>query len=365
MNASQMFRRVVTFSTITAAAFGQDLNWLELSRRPELWPTQCTVLAAMKFDGGVTVQSGQKVKVIAVKPNQADVATLDGKTNFAAEPNEIDLLKVANAALAKLTPKQRALTYASIAQQKELWPASVTLTKPIKFTGGAAFREGDQLPVVHIKPDRIMLRTDVYRTTFELAPQDTELILLARQFVEDPKAGPRWTPESAPAAPVAQNNPGSPRAPGNAKPPGLLGQLDGKLLSSVSGKPQPLDPAAPPRYFVFIRGSSTCPITRQFTPSLIKFYNQMKPSHPDFEIIWIMTESPEDTGKFAKELGFSWRAVTYESTPSMPIVNAPISGLLPQLIVLDSNGRILANGSQNAAPNALRQLDTLLKQTPR
>ena len=105
--------------------------------------------------------------------------------------------------------------------------------------------------------------------------------------------------------------------------------------------------------------------TRQFTPSLIKYYQAMKPAHPEVEFVWIMTESVEDTSKFAKQLGFNWRAIEYESTGSMPHVNQPISGLLPQLMVMDRNGRVLANGSQNAAQNALRQLDALLKMPTR
>ena len=91
----------------------------------------------------------------------------------------------------------------------------------------------------------------------------------------------------------------------------------------------------------------------------------MKPAHPEVEFVWIMTESAADTAKFAKQIGFNWRAIEYESTGSMPHVNEPINGLLPQLIVMDPNGRVLANGWQNSAQNALRQLDALLKAPPR
>ena len=95
---------------------------------------------------------------------------------------------------------------------------------------------------------------------------------------------------------------------------------------------------------------------------MVKYYNETKPKHPEFEIIWIMTESPEDTGKYAKETGFSWRAIEYESTATMPTINQPITGKLPQLIVMDRSGKILADGSQNQAPAALAKLDALLKQ---
>ena len=64
---------------------------------------------------------------------------------------------------------------------------------------------------------------------------------------------------------------------------------------------------------------------------------------------------------FAKELGFSWRTVTYENT-TMPCVNPYIDGRIPQLIVMNRDGKVLANGIQATAPDALQQLDALLKQ---
>jgi hypothetical protein len=350
------------FSSIASAAFTQDLNWAELARRPDLWPPQCTLLVAMKFDGGASVPAGQKIKVVAVKPTEADFVTLDGKIHFAADPNETDLLKVTKEAFAKLTPKQRALTYATLAQQKDLWPATVTLTKAIKFTGGAMFREGEELPVVEVRANRIVLHTDAHKTNFDLAPQDTNLIALARQFVEDPQAGPRFVA-------VQQLKTGQVRVATETRATEeklraqtrAITELDGKLLNSATGKPDPLDPAAKPRYIVFFRGSSTCPITRQFTPTLIKYYRQMKQQHPEFEIVWMMTESPEDTAKFARELGFNWRAVTYETYVAS--VHETINGKLPQLMVVDQSGKLLANGWQDSAPAALRRLDALLKQT--
>src|SRR6202142_3845886 len=48
---------------MAGAAAAQELSWTELANRPELWPAQCIVKVAMKFEGGATVQTGQKVDV--------------------------------------------------------------------------------------------------------------------------------------------------------------------------------------------------------------------------------------------------------------------------------------------------------------
>jgi hypothetical protein len=308
------------------------------------------------------VKAGQKLNVFQVKPTEADVGTTDGKTNFTVEPNETDLLVAACAAWATLTPKQRALTYAMIAQQSELWPAEVVLNKPLQLGGGATVREGEKLSVLEVHPDKLLVKSDALHGTFYVAPPATDVMAQARRFVEDSQAGPRYA--------VVQKQLLEGRRIAEEKRAAeekqraqvrVISELDGKLINSVTGRPEPFDAHATPRYIVFYRGSSTCPITRRFTPTLIRYYQQMKIRHPEFEIVWMMTEPPADTGKFARELGFSWRAVTYDDEAKLSSINNAISGKLPQLLVVDQSGRILANGSQESAPAALQQLDALLR----
>jgi hypothetical protein len=353
MKTLNILLAICWMATVTSA---EELSWADLVRRPELWPAQCTMNQAVQFEGGVSVQAGQKVDVVGFKATEIEIKTTDGRVNYAAGPDETDALTLAREAYAKLTPKQRALTYESLVQQKELWPDHVTLTRTLDFGGGRSVRQGDQLRLMNVEPGKVLVAADTLKLTFRVVPQATDLMAQARKFVEDPQAGPRFVAEEKGVA-VGK------RADGNRPAQErVIGELEGKLVSSVTGKPQPLDAGSLPRYLVFYRGSSTCPITRRFTPTLIKYYQEMKPKHPEFEIIYIMTEPVADTEKFAKEIGFSWRAVAYESTGAMPDVSKPISGYLPQLIVMDRNGKVLVNGSQNSAPTALKQLDALLKQ---
>jgi hypothetical protein len=128
----QFFVSLTAVCVGAVAGFSQELNWTDLAGRPELWPAQCTLQHAAQFEGGVSVHAGQKLNVFQVKPNEAEVGTLDGRTNFTVEPDETDLLPLARAAYTKLTPKQRSLTYAAIAQQKEVWPAQIMLKKTLR-----------------------------------------------------------------------------------------------------------------------------------------------------------------------------------------------------------------------------------------
>ena len=118
----KMLNPLLAICLMASAAAAQDLSWTELASRPELWPAQCTVKDTIKFEGGMSVPAGARVDVLDFKGNEADMKTTAGKTYFAAEPEDTDVLDVARAAYTKLTPKQRALTYPLIVQQKDLWP---------------------------------------------------------------------------------------------------------------------------------------------------------------------------------------------------------------------------------------------------
>jgi hypothetical protein len=357
----------VSVCLLATVAFAQELNWSDLARRPELWPTHCTAKQEMSFDGGVTVRPGQKLTVLKLTATEVQVQTTDGRTTFVAEPDETDVLVVAQAAFSALTPKQRALSYETLVRQKEAWPQRVTVTRTFELAPGKAVRAGDQVLVLNVLVDRVAVQSESLKANFQVAVQATDIMASARKLIEDPKAAPRFidakqgeNPVVAQQDPVvAQQNPQVMQDKKAAFGP-VIAELEPELISSATGKPAPLDEKALPRYIVLYRGSSTCPITRQFTPTLIKYYQQMKPAHPEFEIVYLMTETVENTNKFAKELGFSWRAIRYEHG-YMPTVMKPIQGYLPQLIVLDRSGRVLANGWQNSAPNALKQLDALLR----
>ena len=362
MRYTRLIASTVAMLLAHVALAGETLSWQEMASRPELWPKEVTVKVEMNFQGGAGVAAGQRANVEQVKASEIDLVTQDGKLNFAADPDETDALAVANAAYAKLTAKQRELTYASIAKQKELWPERVALTKTLTPKGGQPIPAGEQVVVQDVQAERVTVLVEKIKTIFQVAPYATDLMAQARTFVEDPKAGGRFLAaqqqkQQAQTAAVEKKAADDKEAAATR----LLKEMDGHLVNSVTGKPDALDPAAMPKYFVFVRGSSTCPYTRKFAPSVVKYYDQTKPAHPEFEVIWLMCDSPEETGKFAKQLGFSWRAIDYESQPKVPEMNNQIEGRLPQLFVMDAAGHTLANGVRDDAPAALKKLDAMLK----
>jgi len=351
---------LLVISLVPAGAAAQELTWSELASRPELWPAQCTVKATIQFQGGASVPAGATVDVVDFKGNEANMKTTDGRTYFAAEPDDTDVLDVARAAYAKLTPRQRELTYPLLVSRKELWPYRVTITRSFTLAPGKTVQAGDQVMVKDVQSGKVDVVSEKLNARFGVALAATDAMAQARNFLEDEQAGPRLlamqkiADEKLAAELKAKGD--------KIKAEGRVAvELEGKLINSLTGEPEPLDANAWPRYIVFLRGQSTCPITRNFAPTFIKYCNGIKSAHPEVEVVYLTIEPLPETLKFAKELGFDWRTVTYENT-TMPCVCPIIDGRIPQLIVMDRDGRVLANGIQSTAPAALQRLEALVNQ---
>jgi hypothetical protein len=349
---------MLAIGLIAGLANAQELSWAELSRRPELWPGKCLVNVAMKFDGGASVAAGQTVDVVDFKGDDVDLRTADGRTYFAAGSDETNVLSVARDAYAKLTPKQRELTYPLVVQRKELWPYRVVITRSFDLARGKPVSAGDQVLVKDVQAGKVDVVSEKLNARFGVALQATDLMAQARKFVEDDQAGPRLVAmqKAAEEKLLAEQRILGDRIKAEGR---VAVELDGKLVNSVTGQAEPLDAKSPPRYIVFLRGSTTCSITRNFTPGFVKYYDGIKAAHPELEVVYLTLDAPADTGKFAQEMGFSWRSVTNDNA-TMPSLYAYIDGRIPQLIVMDRDGKILANGIQSTAPVALQQLESLM-----
>jgi len=317
----------------TTLAAAQELTWTQLLQQPEFQPKQCALKKSLEFQSGKSVKAGQTLDILELHPDEIVLGTTDGRLSFGVKPAETDALAVANVAYASLTPKQRALTYAALLKRPDLWPWSLKLTDSFDV-GGRRWHKGDTVYLMTVKRGELVVVPAAFNLHFELKPQDTDILAYARKYV-DAKDG----------------------APGR-----LVEELQGKLVNAATGAPDPLNTNAPPRYFVIYHAARWCPYTQKFTPQLLALYKEMKPKHPDFEVIYVPAEkSAAELQLYAKEMDFPWPAVEFRQKQKSSV----LAGILgqsstPELGVLDRYGNVIIDNGAIDRDTALKQLGVLL-----
>src|SRR5687768_4584660 len=122
------------FASVTFAAAPpppDKLAWDDLVNHPERWPATVKLTKMIRFSPTDSVAAGTECRVIGVVAGQAQLQA--DNSQFEAPPEFCNLLDEANAAWAKLSPEQRALTPDVVVKDKSLWPAEVTVTEAQHF----------------------------------------------------------------------------------------------------------------------------------------------------------------------------------------------------------------------------------------
>jgi thiol-disulfide isomerase/thioredoxin len=102
-----------------------------------------------------------------------------------------------------------------------------------------------------------------------------------------------------------------------------------------------------------------CPPCRMFTPEFVKFYNENKEAHPEFEVIFMSSDnSPEGQEEYMATYPMPWLAVKYTKIERSPLMKYAGKSI-PYMVVLDENGAILLPGAH--AASQLPKLAELLK----
>ncbi len=332
MKTSRLFALAALLGT---TALAQDLTLAELAGRPEFLPTQVTLKQPVKLQGRPGFAIGQKLTVVSVSGTRVELETPDGRSTFSTKVEDTDVLSAAQAEWKKLTPEQRALTYAALLQRKDLWTYRVKLTQPMQLSGGT-LPIGEPAILVGLEGDKLLLVHETRKFLFNADTRSTDLLTSARKLLVDKNAFPSRVSED----------------------------LMGKLVSPATGAPAPLDAKAEPKYYVFYRGAGWCGPCVQFSPALVKFDKDAKAKHPGaYEIIFISGDkTPADMKAYAGKVGFAWAAVPQARQPETQIVNRFFTNLIPQLVVTDRAGTVVIDSAKTGGPdNALRQFSALLK----
>ena len=146
--------------------------------------------------------------------------------------------------------------------------------------------------------------------------------------------------------------------------------LDGKLVKPAKGggfETFSIDGEKSPKYIAVYFSAHWCGPCRAFTPELVKFYDAAKRrKHDDFELIFVSLDTSEDAMHgYMTEEGMNFPALKYDERASASDIMKYAGPSIPRLVVLDSNGKVLADtfeGETFKGPQApLGELGKLLK----
>jgi thiol-disulfide isomerase/thioredoxin len=143
-------------------------------------------------------------------------------------------------------------------------------------------------------------------------------------------------------------------------------ELAGKLVE-VNGKfTQPLRAPATvvPKYIALYYGADWCGPCHKFTPDLVAFYNDLRPKHSDFQVIFMSRDtSAAEMTNYMVEMKMPWPALRYDAVKWSPL-NKYCGPGIPCLVVINDKGEVLSdsfNGKTYLGPHKpLEDLRALL-----
>jgi nucleoredoxin len=163
------------------------------------------------------------------------------------------------------------------------------------------------------------------------------------------------------AAAVASNPASAPSITPDATPAQLspfASKFANDLVTVQNGAFQETDlhPLAGVKYWAIYYSASWCPPCRAFTPSLVSFYKSFKPSHPDFELIFVNDDHAEDDMlKYMTGDDMPWPAVRFSDARTTDLQKYCGDGI-PCLVLLDDTGTVISDtnrGGQYMGPEVV------------
>ena len=102
-------------------------------------------------------------------------------------------------------------------------------------------------------------------------------------------------------------------------------QLKNDLVALEGKKAHRFDdaPLANTKFFGVYYSASWCGPCKQFTPKLVEFYNRVKPSNPNFELIFVSRDHSEPDMEAYMRRTMPWPALDFRKASSSKHVSPP------------------------------------------
>ena len=147
----------------------------------------------------------------------------------------------------------------------------------------------------------------------------------------------------------------APSAGESAAGSGFFEQIKGDLGGpAVTGSP---------KFTALYFSAQWCPPCRMFTPKLVEWYNNFKPKHPDFELVFVSADQDAAAmQEYIKSDNMPWPYVQFDKAGSEAFARYGSDGI-PYLVLIDNEGKAVTAKSSNewqSPEQVLAQIEKLV-----
>lgn len=97
------------------------------------------------------------------------------------------------------------------------------------------------------------------------------------------------------------------------------------------------------RYYAIYYSAHWCPPCRKFTPELVSAYNELKPKHPEFELIFVSSDKDEEAMRdYMKGEKMPWPAARYDRGQTNRALKSYSERGIPNLVFVSADGEVLS-----------------------
>jgi len=101
------------------------------------------------------------------------------------------------------------------------------------------------------------------------------------------------------------------------------------------------------KYFAIYFSASWCGPCKAFTPKLVTWYQQEKPKHPEFELIFVSDDTDENAMEaYMVEDQMPWPALRYSRIKTAKNIEELAGPGIPCLVFLNAEGKVLSHSYQ-------------------
>jgi nucleoredoxin len=131
-----------------------------------------------------------------------------------------------------------------------------------------------------------------------------------------------------------------------ASPNAIYQLLKGDLVSQREGTLTAFEDQAlgAKKLYALYFSAHWCGPCRQFTPTLVEYYNRVAPRHPEFELIFVSNDhSLFGMQTYMREMKMPWPAIDYAKIKGKEEILKYAGSGIPCLVILDSSGKVLSH----------------------